>query len=86
MPAGRPRQKTEEQPVLTFHAEIRVYASEPEILAYLKQFKPGQYASALKRAVRVAMTGGGLNLGGQMSLPQDEDDEDAASLFSDFVS
>ena len=85
---GRPHKKREEQPILTIHAEIRVYADEAEIAAYFAQYKPGQYAAAIKRAVRVAMTGGGLNIGGQTVLPgeADEEDEDIASFFSGFVS
>ncbi len=85
---ARPKKRSEELPVLKFHTIVRVYANEPEIAAYFAQFKPGQYASAIKRAVRVAMTGGGLNTGGQISLPgvADEEDDDVASFLSDFVS
>ena len=55
---ARPPKSPEEQPALVFHAEVRVYASEPELLAYFQQFKPGQYAIAIKRLARAALQGG----------------------------
>lgn len=47
---ARPPKAPEERPVLVFHAEVRVYPWEPELLAYFGQFKPGQYATAIKRS------------------------------------
>jgi hypothetical protein len=81
----RPVKPLDEQPVLVFNTEVRIYASEPDLQAYFQQFKPGQYATAIKRAVRAALSGGGLELGGQFVLPTAADDDDDDD-FSEFVS
>lgn len=82
---ARPVKSPEEKPVLTFNTEVRVYASEPEIAAYFARYKPGQYAIAIKRAVRAAVNGGGLEQGGQVTISAEIDD-DVIDDFGDFVS
>ena len=62
---ARKRNSPQDQPVLVIDTEIRLYQWEPELLAYFQQFKRRQYATAIKRAVRVAVSGGDLAL----SLP-----------------
>jgi hypothetical protein len=76
---ARKRNSPQDQPVLVIDTEIRLYQWEPELLAYFHQFKRGQYATAIKRAVRVALNGGdlGLNLpasGGAKDSEADPDD------------
>jgi hypothetical protein len=82
---ARPPKSPEEQPVLVFHAEVRLYASEPELLAYFRQFKPGQYATAIKRLARVALQGGDHTLLGALphtpAIFETGDDDD----LDDFV-
>ena len=82
---ARPVKPLTEQPVQIIGAEIRLYESEPDLRAFFAQYKPGQYATAIKRAIRAALSGGGLELGGQFTLPvaADEDEDDG---FADFVS
>lgn len=82
---ARPTQKPEEQPVLIINTKVRIYASEPDIAAYFAQFKPGQYPIAIKRAVRAALSGGGLGFSVQSVVVDDADDDDLGD-FSDFVS
>ena len=82
---ARPAKSPEEQPVLMFNTTVRVYANEPEIAAYFAQFKPGQYSIAIKRAVRAALSGGGLGQGSQVAASDKVDDDDIGD-FSDFVS
>ena len=83
---ARPLKPTDERPVQIIGPEIRLYGSEPELLAFFAQYKPGQYATAIKRAIRAALNGGGLELGGRLTPPiattADEDEDD----FADFVS
>ena len=77
---ARPPKTLEEQPVLVIKTAVRVYATEPELLAYFRQYKPGQYATAIKRAVRAGLLGGetalldGLNLQVIEDEPDDLDD------------
>lgn len=73
---ARPPNPPEEQPVLVIKTAVRVYASEPELLAYFRQYKPGQYATAIKRAVRAGLLGGESALSGGFNLPEGEDDVD----------
>jgi len=76
----------DEQPVMVIGAEIRLYPWEPELIKYFQQFKPGQYATAIKRAVRAALSGGELALGG-LSRPSPGSaaaDEEVAD-FDEFV-
>ena len=79
---ARPAKSPAERPALVFHAEVRLYASEPELLAYFSQFKPGQYATAIKRLARVALQGGDhMLLGTQSHAPAEAEDDD----LDDFV-
>ena len=73
----------QDQPVLIIGAEIRLYAWETELLAYFGQFKPRQYATAIKRAVRAGLLGGETAL---ISTPigPTVDDEDETDL-DDFI-
>ena len=73
---ARPPNSPEEQPVLVIKTAVRVYASEPELLAYFRQYKPGQYATAIKRAVRAGLLGGETALLGGLDLPEGEADVD----------
>ena len=73
---ARPPNPPEEQPVLVIKTAVRVYASEPELLAYFQQYKPGQYATAIKRAMRAGLLGGEAALSGSFSLPVIEDEPD----------
>ena len=59
---ARKRNSPQDQPVLVIDTEIRLYQWEPELLAYFQQFKRRQYATAIKRAVRVAVSGGDVAL------------------------
>jgi len=59
---ARKPNRPDDQPVLVIGAEIRLYRWEPELIDYFRQFKPGQYATAIKRAVRAALGGGHLAL------------------------
>ncbi len=79
---ARPPKSPAERPALVFHAEVRLYASEPELLAYFSQFKPGQYATAIKRLARVALEGGDhALLGAQSHAPAEAEVDD----LDDFV-
>ena len=82
---ARPRKPPDERPVLVFNTEVRIYAFEPELLAYFAQYQPGQYATAIKRAIRAALSGGGHDLQGRLGLPIEVDDDDTDD-FGDFVS
>ena len=73
----------QDQPVLIIGAEIRLYAWEPELLDYFRQFKPRQYATAIKRAVRAGLLGGDTTLI-STSIKPTVDDEDESDL-DDFV-
>ena len=73
---ARPPNPPEEQPVLVIKTAVRVYASEPELLAYFRQYKPGQYATAIKRAVRAGLLGGETALLAGLDLPEEEADVD----------
>ena len=73
---ARPPNPPEEQPVLVIKTAVRVYASEPELLAYFRQYKPGQYVTAIKRAMRAGLLGGEAALSGSFTLPVAEDDVD----------
>jgi hypothetical protein len=73
----------QDQPVLIIGAEIRLYAWEPELLDYFSQFKPRQYATAIKRAVRTGLLGGDTTLI-STSIRPTVDDEDESDL-DDFV-
>ncbi len=73
---ARPPKTPEEQPVLVIKTAVRVYATEPELLAYFRQYKPGQYATAIKRAVRAGLLGGETTLLGGLNLPVIEDEPD----------
>jgi hypothetical protein len=73
---ARPPNPPEEQPVLVIKTAVRVYANEPELLAYFRQYKPGQYATAIKRAVRAGLLGGESALAGGFNLPMEEADGD----------
>ncbi len=73
---ARPPKTLEEQPVLVIKTAVRVYATEPELLAYFRQYKPGQYATAIKRAVRAGLLGGETALLGGLNLPVIEDEPD----------
>ena len=70
----------QDQPVLIIGAEIRLYAWETELLAYFGQFKPRQYATAIKRAVRAGLLGGETGLIaasiGPVAAEEDEADLD----------
>jgi len=74
----------QDQPVLIIGAEIRLYAWETELLAYFGQFKPRQYATAIKRAVRAGLLGGDTALIAASSGPVADDDKDEADL-DDFI-
>ncbi len=82
---ARPLKPPDERPVLVFNTEVRLYAFEPELLAYFAQYQPRQYATAIKRAIRAALSGGGHDLQGRLELPIEVDDDDADD-FGDFVS
>lgn len=82
---ARPPKAPEERPALVFHAEVRVYPSEPELLAYFGQFKPGQYATAIKRLARVALQGGDNVLLGAALYPPALTDDDNADDLDEFV-
>ncbi len=82
---ARPPKPPEEQPALVFHAEVRVYASEPELLAYFTQFRPGQYATAIKRLARVALQGGDQALLGAVLHAQTITEVETADDLDDFV-
>ena len=73
----------QDQPVLIIGAEIRLYAWETELLAYFGQFKPRQYATAIKRAVRAGLLGGETALIAT-SIGPTVDDEDETDL-DDFI-
>ena len=73
----------QDQPVLIIGAEIRLYAWETELLAYFGQFKPRQYATAIKRAVRAGLLGGETALIAA-SIGPTVDDEDETDL-DDFI-
>ena len=73
---ARPPKTLEEQPVLVIKTAVRVYATEPELLAYFSQYKPGQYATAIKRAVRAGLLGGETALLSGLNLPMIEDEPD----------
>lgn len=73
---ARPPKTLEEQPVLVIKTAVRVYATEPELLAYFRQYKPGQYATAIKRAVRAGLLGSETALLGELNLPVIEDEPD----------
>ena len=76
MSMGRPPKTPEEQPVLVIKTAVRVYATEPELLAYFRQYKPGQYATAIKRAVRAGLLGGEAALLGGFNLPSAAEEPD----------
>lgn len=82
---ARPAKPSAEQPVQIIGAEIRLYESEPDLLAFFAQYKSRQYATAIKRAIRAALSGGGLEMGGQFALPVTADDDEDDG-FDDFVS
>jgi hypothetical protein len=82
---ARPPKSPEERPALVFHAEVRLYASEPELLAYFSQFKPGQYATAIKRLARVALQGGDHALLGTLSHSLAASAMDVDDDLDDFV-
>lgn len=82
---GRKAKAAAEQPNVIVRAEVRLYAWEPELAEYFRQFAPRQYAAAIKRAVRAALSGGGLGLGAKLALPV-ADDADDDDFFSAFVS
>ena len=82
----RPLKPPDERPVLVFNTEVRLYAFEPELLAYFAQYRPGQYATAIKRAIRAALCGGGLELGGLLPPPIAATADEDADDFADFVS
>ena len=82
---ARPPKSPEERPALVFHAEVRLYASEPELLAYFSQFKPGQYATAIKRLARVALQGGDHALLGALSHSLAASAMDVDDDLEDFV-
>jgi len=73
---ARPPKTPDEQPVLVIKTAVRVYATEPELLAYFRQYKPGQYATAIKRAVRAGLLGGETALLSGLNLPVIEDEPD----------
>jgi len=73
---ARPPKTPDEQPVLVIKTAVRVYATEPELLAYFRQYKPGQYATAIKRAVRAGLLGGETALLSGLNLPVVEDEPD----------
>ena len=76
---ARKRNSPQDQPVLVIDTEIRLYQWEPELLAYFQQFKRRQYATAIKRAVRVAVSGGDLALsfpGSAGARPAEADPDD----------
>ena len=82
---ARKPKTADERPTAIIRAEIRVYTWEPELAAYFAQFQPRQHAAAIKRAIRAALTGGELGLGGHLAITlvaEDDDDDD----FADFVS
>ena len=56
---ARPLKPPDERPVLVFNTEVRIYVFEPELLAYFTQYQPRQYATAIKRPIRAALSGGG---------------------------
>jgi hypothetical protein len=83
----RPPKCSADLPVLVFNTEIRIYASEPDLLAYFQQFRPRQYATAVKLLARAALSGGGLSVGSSPALSghrlNEFDDHDG---LDDFVS
>lgn len=82
---ARPPKSSAEQPALVFHAEVRVYASEPELLAYFRQFKPGLYATAIKRLARVALQGSDQSLLGALSHETAISNAEDTDELDDFV-
>ena len=83
---ARPLKPPDERPVQIIGPEIRLYGSEPELLAFFAQYKPRQYATAIKRAIRAALNGGGLELGGRVALPNAATADEDEDNFADFVS
>ena len=82
---ARQRKPPDERPVMIISAEIRLYPWEPELVAYFQQFKPGQYATAIKRAVRVALSGGDLALGVPVLTGAPEESEADPDALDGFV-
>ena len=70
---------------MVLHAHLRVYASEPELLAYFRQFKPGQYATAIKRLARVALQGSDQTLLGTLPHSLTTVETEEADDLDDFV-
>lgn len=64
-PAGRPPAAPADRPVRILRPEIRLYQHEPELIAYFDQFPVRSQPTAIKRAIRAAISGGGLGLGAQ---------------------
>ena len=83
---ARPLKPPDERPIRIIGPEIRLYATEPELLTFFAQYKPRQYATAIKRAIRVALNGGGLELGGLLAPPIATTDDEDVDDFADFVS
>ena len=83
---ARPLKPPDERPVRIIGPVIRLYGSEPELLAFFAQYKPRQYATAIKRAIRAALGSGGLELGGLLTQPIAVSADDDEDNFADFVS
>lgn len=74
-----------DRPVLILRPEIRLYEADGDLRIYFAGFPPRQIGSAIKRAVRAALSGGGLGLGSRPSISDSDDGNDDGNDLDDFI-
>lgn len=72
---GRPPSDPADLPVRIIRPEIRLYASDADIRAYLDRFPDRSQPAAIKIAIRAALTGGTLGIASPPPVT-DQDDSD----------
>jgi len=79
---ARPIADPTDRPQRIIRPEIRLYAADADISAYLDQFPARSHPAAIKRAIRAAISGGSLGLGAKPIAAAVIDDTD----LDDFIS